>query len=179
MEPNQNQTLGKDNWFLAGLEALADGGPELLKAAKIARMLGVTTGSFYWHFRSVPDFRTELLEYWQECVVVALIREARAAEQDPALILAHLRKRILKSGAHPYDAAMRVWAEADPAVRETVACADAIRGTFLVEMLSKSGLSEEEARDRAGLIAAAWRGSLGDVRGPKYRLKLIGLAAAK
>ncbi len=178
MEPNGNHALGKDDWFLAGLEALADGGPELLKAAKIARTLGVTTGSFYWHFRSVPDFRTGLLEYWKECVVVALIREARAGEQEPAQILANLRKRILESGAHRYDAAMRAWAGADPSVQETVARADEIRGTFLLEMLRKSGLSEEEARDRASLIAAAWRGSLDDARGPEYRMKLIELAAS-
>jgi AcrR family transcriptional regulator len=178
MEPNQNRTLGKDDWLLAGLEALAEGGPQLLRAAKVARRLGVTTGSFYWHFRSVADFRAELLEYWKEGVVVALIRDARAGAQEPAQILADLRRRILESGAHRYDAAMRTWARADPRVRDTVACADEIRGTFLAEMLRKSGLSEEEARDRASLIGAAWRGSLDDVGDPDYRMKLVGLAAA-
>lgn len=175
---DQKRTLGKDDWFLAGLETLAEGGPHLLRAAKVARMLGVTTGSFYWHFRSVADFRTELLEYWKEGVVVALIRDARAGAQEPAQILADLRKRILESGAHRYDATMRMWARADPRVRATVACADEIRGTFLAEMLRKSGLSEEEARDRASLIGAAWRGSLDDVDDPDYRMKLVGLAAA-
>ena len=73
---------------------------------------------------------------------------------------------------------MREWARADPRVRETVVRADEIRGTFLVEMLTKSGLSEEEARDRARLIGAAWRGSVVDVDDPEYRLKLAGLAAS-
>ena len=75
MEANQNRTLGRDDWFLAGLEMLADGGPPLLRAAKLARILGVTTGSFYWHFRSVADFQTELLEYWKEDVVGACVAE--------------------------------------------------------------------------------------------------------
>jgi len=178
MEPNKIQRLGKDDWFLAGLEALADGGPQLLGAAKVARRLGVTTGSFYWHFRSVADFRAELLEYWKEGVVVALIRDAKAGAQEPARILADLRKRILESGAHRYDAAMRKWARTDPRVRETIARADELRRTFLVEMLSKSGMSEEEARDRASLIGAAWRGSLDDVSDPGYRMRLVRLAAS-
>lgn len=42
-------------------------------------------------------------------------------------------------------------------------------------MLRKSGQTEQEARDRANLIGAAWRGSaVGDA---EYRMKLIGLAA--
>ena len=178
MKRNRSRTLGKEDWFLAGLNALADGGPHRLRAARVARILGVTTGSFYWHFRSVEDFQTGLLEYWKDGVIVGLIRDARSSSKEPAQILADLRRRILESGAHRFDAAMREWARADPRVRQTVACADEIRRTFPVEMLSKSGLTEEEARDRANLIGAAWRGSVEDVDDPEYRMKLAGLAAS-
>ena len=178
MRRNRSRTLQKGDWFLAGLNALADGGPHLLQAAKVARMLGVTTGSFYWHFRSVENYQTELLEYWKDDVIVGLIHDARSTSEEPAKILADVRRRILESGAHRFDAAMREWARADPRVRETVVCADEIRRTFLAEMLSKSGLTEEEARDRASLIGAAWRGSVEDVDDPKYRMKLAGLAAS-
>ena len=36
-------------------------------------------------------------------MVVGLIRAAKASAQEPAQVLAELRKRILESGAHRYD----------------------------------------------------------------------------
>lgn len=160
-----------------GLETLAENGPEALKAARLARRLGVTTGSFYWHFGCVADFQSELLEYWKEGVVAGVIDEAKANTEGSAQLLAEVGKLILESGAHRYDAAMRIWARSDPRVEDTLREADEVRATFLVESLRKSGLSKQEARDRATLIGAAWRGS-GDLDDPNYRMKLIGIAAS-
>jgi AcrR family transcriptional regulator len=167
--------LEREDWLRTGLEALADGGPEQLKATRLARKLGVTTGSFYWHFESLAEFRSELLVHWRDDIILGLIRAARKAAQDPEQVLPELQRRILESGAHRYDAAMRKWARTDPLVEDTVAETDAIRATFLMEHLRKTGMSEQEARDRAQLIGAAWRGSQ-DVAEPKYRMRLIGLA---
>jgi len=177
MDPTHEPRLGREDWFRMGLEALAENGPEALKAARLARRLGVTTGSFYWHFGCVADFQSELLEYWKEGVVAGVIEEAKANAQEPAQILAELRKRILESGAHRYDTAMRIWARTNPRVGDTLREVDEIRATFLVESLRKSGLSKQEARDRASLIGAAWRGSR-DLDDPNYRMKLIGIAAS-
>lgn len=162
-----------------GLETLAENGPEALKAARLARRLGVTTGSFYWHFGCVADFQSELLEYWKEGVIAGLIDEAKAKAnaQKPAKVLIELRKRILESGVHRYDAAIRIWARTDPRVRDTLRDTDEVRATFLEETLRKSGLSKQEARDRASLIGAAWRGSR-DLDDSDYRMKLIGIAAS-
>jgi AcrR family transcriptional regulator len=177
MDPSQTSRLGKEDWFSMGLEALVESGPEALKAARLARMLGVTTGSFYWHFKCVAEFRSGLLEYWKEDVVVGLIRGAQASAEEPTQVLAELQKRILARGAHRYDSAMRSWALTDPAVRDTLRSADDVRARFLVEALQDCGMSQEDARDRANLIGAAWRGSQ-DVGDPDYRMKLIGIAAS-
>ena len=160
-----------------GLEALAENGPEVLTAAGLARSLSVTTGSFYWHFGCVADFQSELLEYWKECVVSGLIDTAKANAEGPAQVLIEIRKRILDSGAHRYDGAMRIWARTDPRVRDTLRDTDELRAAFLEETLRKSGLSKQEARDRASLIGAAWRGSR-NLDNPEYRMKLIGIAAS-
>jgi AcrR family transcriptional regulator len=179
MQSNQNRALRRDDWLLAGLDALATHGPQSLRAAKLARTLGVTTGSFYWHFDSVDVFRAELLVYWKEEVVERLISEARAASDDPSQVLAEIRKRILESGAHRYDSAMRRWAGTDDCVLETVRRADEVRGAFLTDMLRASGVNAAEARERASLIGAAWRGSVDDPGGPDSRMQLIRLASGK
>lgn len=177
MAATRKPKLSREDWLRAGLDALVEGGPEQLKAARLARRLGVTTGSFYWHFQDLGEFQSELLEYWKEDVVGGLIRTAKASAQEPAQVLAALRTFILESGAHRYDTAMREWARSDPLVRETVEKADDVRAIFLAETLRAGGMSEEHARDRANLIGAAWRGSQ-ELADPDYRMKLIRLAGS-
>jgi AcrR family transcriptional regulator len=177
MEATGKSRLSREDWFRSGLEALADGGPAALKSARLARKLGVTTGSFYWHFKALTEFQAELIEYWKQNVIQGLIHAAKEGAQEPAKVLAELRKRILASGAHRYDAAMRCWARNDARVRDAVRWADEVRVTFLKEMLCKRGMSEEEAQDRVNLIGAAWRGSQDQPGDPEYRMKLIRLAA--
>jgi len=46
MEPAGKPKLGRKDWLRAGLEVLAERGFGELKAARLARRLGVTTGSF-------------------------------------------------------------------------------------------------------------------------------------
>jgi AcrR family transcriptional regulator len=40
----------RSHWIGAGLDALATGGPEAMRVEALAQALGVTKGSFYWHF---------------------------------------------------------------------------------------------------------------------------------
>jgi AcrR family transcriptional regulator len=177
MEPTKQPKLGRESWLRIGLEALADGGPKELRAARLARKLGVTTGSFYWHFKCWDDFRSALLVYWKDDVIVGLMRAASEASPDPEQVLLELRRRILESGAHRYDAAMRKWARTDPLVEGTVRDTDALRATFLVEEFRKTGMNKQQANDRAQLIGAAWRGSQDEAE-PQYRMRLIRLASA-
>ena len=58
--------LTRPDWLLAGFQALAEAGPVALKAEPMARRLGTTKGSFYWHFADVPDFHRQMLSLWAE-----------------------------------------------------------------------------------------------------------------
>ena len=42
--------LAVDDWIQAGFALLADGGPNALRIDRLCERLGVTKGSFYWHF---------------------------------------------------------------------------------------------------------------------------------
>ena len=57
--------LSPDKWLTAGFEALVASGPSALAAEPLARALGTTKGSFYWHFKDVPAFQDALLAAWQ------------------------------------------------------------------------------------------------------------------
>lgn len=57
--------LGREDWLLAGLQALAREGEAGLRVEAVARGLGVTKGSFYWHFRDRAGWRQALLDWWE------------------------------------------------------------------------------------------------------------------
>ena len=73
---------------------------------------------------------------------------------------------------------MRDWARTDPLARDTVRSADEVRAIFLADTLHQTGIREDDARDRANLIVAAWRGSQRALD-PDYRMKLIEVATSE
>ena len=172
----RGSTLDRQDWFRAGLEALAKSGPRALRATTLARDLGVTTGSFYWHFEHVAQFRAGLLAYWHESVVMGVMRSAQARATDPSRVFGELGKYIQEAGTHRFDTALRAWAETDPEVKHAVERSDRERGAFMVQALRDAGLSEAEARDRVALIGAAWRGSQ-DLQDADRRMRLMALTA--
>ncbi|CAN0507682.1 unnamed protein product, partial [Phaeothamnion confervicola] len=54
------------DWVNAGLKALARSGFTALKADTLSKALGVSRGSFYWHFADVGAFHAAVLQRWRE-----------------------------------------------------------------------------------------------------------------
>ena len=53
-------------WIDAGLEQLTSLGQSALRAEPLSRHLKTSKGSFYWHFKDVPDFRARMLAHWRD-----------------------------------------------------------------------------------------------------------------
>ena len=172
MESSKSR-LAKSDFLNRGLDVLAADGPRSLTAARMARELNVTTGSFYWHFNTVDEFRDEMKKFWRDEVVVGIIVDAKEQAGDPASVLDEIGKVIRQRGTHRYDAAMRSWAESDGEAREVVRTADLLRRDLIAEVLQVAGANEEEAKDKSNLLGAAWSGSQ-DTE-PEYRFKLISM----
>jgi AcrR family transcriptional regulator len=58
--------LGLDDWIQAGFALLAEEGIKALKIDRLCDRLGVTKGSFYWHFDGMPSYRATLIQSWGE-----------------------------------------------------------------------------------------------------------------
>lgn len=54
-----------EDWALAALYALADGGERAVAVERIAKTLGVTKGSFYWHFPNRGALLEAALTLWE------------------------------------------------------------------------------------------------------------------
>ena len=64
MENRKSPRLTREEWILGVLEVLQERGVEGVKVVVIAQRLGVTSGSFYWHFKTKKEFIEQLVMFW-------------------------------------------------------------------------------------------------------------------
>lgn len=155
-----SQRVGVDDWIRAGYEILAEEGIKALKIDRLCERLGVTKGSFYWHFDGMPSYRSTLTAAWAE------LRDEDRRDFDemghlaPRDRLAAMMASLVSPRHWTLERAMREWARSDPAVAESVRESDrrvvaAVRHAFL-----DYGFDAEEADLRANAIFAAGIGFL-------------------
>ena len=63
---NDKATLTADDWERAALELIAERGVQALAIEPLARRMGITKGSFYWHFASREALLEQALHRWEE-----------------------------------------------------------------------------------------------------------------
>ena len=139
--------LGPEEWVRAGLTALAKSGASALKADTLATGLGVSRGSFYWHFADVPAFHAAVLKRWREVALENIIAEIETTS-DPLEALLH---RAFAGGSG-VESAVRAWATADAQARKAVEAVDAERIRYLQKLLVDAGIAPDVAAMRARVM---------------------------
>jgi AcrR family transcriptional regulator len=154
----KKQRLGRQEWIDAGFRALVMQGPEGLRVELIAKALGVTKGSFYWHFKDLSALQDAMLAYWEDAATHRII--ARAEALPPGLPrLAALAEAINlphdAQGGAGAETAIRGWGFAFAPAGTAVARVDEQRLAFLQTCLNDMNV---EASQNAALIYAAHLG---------------------
>ena len=150
----RDDRLGPAEWLDAGLKALAKSGVSALKADTLAKSLGVSRGSFYWHFADVPAFHAAVLHRWREVALENIIAEVDVATVD------RLEALLRRAFARPsrIERAIRAWATADEQARVAVEAVDGERTGYLRKLLIEAGLSPGVAETRARLLNWSYLG---------------------
>src|SRR6266568_671479 len=83
--------LSAQDWVNQGLKTLAKSGFTALKAEPLAKAMGVSRGSFYWHFADISAFHAAILKHWREIAAEAIIAgvEASAGHENQLSLLLH------------------------------------------------------------------------------------------
>jgi AcrR family transcriptional regulator len=144
--------LSRGDWIAAALDALTEGGVPAVAVEPIAKRLGVTKGSFYWHFKDRDELLAAALETWERERTEALIERLDSIE-DP-------RARLAEWARHAFgaDKALLVGlhAAADhPVVSPVLSRVTERRVEWLADLLREGGAPRSAARRRARLLYSA------------------------
>lgn len=148
--------LSANDWLDRGLKTLARSGFIALKAEPLAKAMGVSRGSFYWHFADIGAFHAAILKHWREVAAEQIIAnpEAASGQDNPIPIL--LRQAF--GGRLSLENAVRTWATVDPQARAAVQAIDRRRLSYVEKLLRDAGLAPEVARARAQILYWAFIG---------------------
>jgi AcrR family transcriptional regulator len=163
MAVGKREPLSAADWTEAALRALGRGGLAAVAVEPLAKSLGTTKGSFYWHFADRNALLQATLELWERRdtdQVLAGMDET----QDGATRLHNLVQLALLSiqrdatgGAGSIELALQASAS-DPRVATTLQRVTQRRLAALSRLYCALGLSQARARDHALLAYTAYLG---------------------
>ncbi|WP_435099794.1 TetR/AcrR family transcriptional regulator [Arhodomonas sp. AD133] len=153
------QSLTAEDWAQAALDAIAETGMKGLAVEPLARRLGVTKGSFYWHFANRRTLLVAALDLWERRETDEVLARA-AQETDPRKRLARLFRE-----ADGSQRAGRLYLTLANATENQVAAAVVRRVMehrmqFLRDCYADMGLDAQEASERAAMAYSMFLGTL-------------------
>ena len=80
-EARMADQLSAKDWLDQGLKTLAHSGFTALKAEPLAKAMGVSRGSFYWHFADIGAFHAAILAHWREVAAEQIIADVEAGAE--------------------------------------------------------------------------------------------------
>jgi AcrR family transcriptional regulator len=144
-------SLGREAWIAAACEVLAREGLDGVRVEPLAAKLGVTKGSFYWHFRDRAALLDALLEDWEMRATSSVIVLVDASSDSPAARLTELLRRTTSPvpGVPDVEHAIRAWGTRDPDVMRRLAAIDRRRERYVEDLLVGGGVDRSKAKHRA------------------------------
>jgi len=139
MADTGRKLLTRDDWLAAALEALAESGLDAVRVLPLSKRLGVSRGSFYWHFADWKDLLHSILEYWERSDTDSVIEQLPVAPKDPRQRLWRLMSLIVEGRLSRYDPAIRAWALYDTEVARVVRRVDGKRMAVVEGLFREAG----------------------------------------
>ena len=175
--------LTAQDWIDFGLRTLSHEGFDALKADVLARKLGVSRGSFYWHFADLDAFHSRVIARWKQVATEAIIADIERYRSREERLDALLRHAF--GGGAAVEVRMRAWAESNAAAARALADIDRRRRGYIERLLIEEGVAPATAAMRTQILywsylgAALSRSRLAGARLDRMvaALKAIGLGA--
>jgi len=152
-----SRRLRAQDWIDFALKTLAREGFQALKADVLARKLGVSRGSFYWHFSELGAFHTRVIEHWRQTATEAIIADLEKYDSREQRLDVLVRSAFGRSGL--LEVRLRGWAEENAEAARVLNDIDRRRKAYMERMLVEVGITPPLAAVRAQLLYWAYLGA--------------------
>lgn len=144
----------EDLWLDAAYDLLVTAGIDAVKVMPLAKKLGMSRTSFYWHFEDRDALLAALLKRWQAKNTDNLIAQTQLYAESFTEAMFNffdcwLVKDLFDSRL---DYAVRNWAQSDPAIRPVIEAADRKRIDAIIALFQRFGFKDELALARAHTV---------------------------
>lgn len=158
MKPKKSNQLNKSDWLKAALELLSSSGIGAVKIVPLAKNLGVTSGSFYWHFEHRPELYGALLEYWEREMTDKAIESAKKFAGPPEERIWNLMAEVMETGMARYDLAVWHWSQSDTTANDVFTRTMDKRFRFAAWMFEQAGFDAIQAETRGRMMVVYMMG---------------------
>ncbi len=146
--------LSRDDWLAKALDALSRSGGERPRIDSLVAEIGVTRGSFYWHFKNRADFVSQLVDFWHRESTLVVSEYLDDLPASPREKLRELMKMVFVEELTRHDNAVRNWALGEPDIRQRVKAGDRFRLNYVRRLFEDCGFDAEQADFRAGIFVS-------------------------
>ena len=140
--------LTREEWLSNALELLGEQGDSRLRIETLTQLMGVTKGSFYWHFKNRKDFVVSLAEYWIDRSTTGVLGALLAMKASPEEKLLELARLIDEEEWTRYDLPIRAWATHQPEVMKILRRADTFRRDYIRSLFHEMGFEGDDLDTR-------------------------------
>lgn len=158
-ERAEKQRLTAQDWELAALELMAEEGVAAVAVESLARRLGVTKGSFYWHFSQRDALIEAALKRWEETDTHNLVARVESIENPGKRLRELFRLTSREMRSHKIYAALLKAAD-HPVVAPVMDRVSQERMAYLARVFQQAGMDVDSATHRARLAYSAYVGLL-------------------
>ncbi|MDO9242510.1 MAG: TetR/AcrR family transcriptional regulator [Rhodocyclaceae bacterium] len=155
--PTAREALDRAAWIAAALDIVAQDGIDGLRVEGLAKRLGVTKGSFYWHFKDRRDLIDAVLDDWRAGRIRDIRKQTAAAPGNEEAALRHTIEVYAAAKNRKgisIEASIRLWARQDANGLAVVEEVDAERLECTRRLFLARNLPPAEAAARSALLYA-------------------------
>lgn len=144
----EGSTLTRQDWIDQGLRILAESGVSAVRVEPLAKQMGVTKGSFYWHFKNREELLTAIFQAWIALQTSGIIEQVEAKGGDAIAKLLYLFELAVEDDGR-VENAIRAWATNDAKIAPALADVDQRRLDYTKDLFLQAGFEPFDAIVRA------------------------------
>jgi AcrR family transcriptional regulator len=173
--PVRESPLQPENWIQAAFLRLSAQGVEAVRVELLARDLGATKGSFYWHFKDREDLLSRVMLQWEQ-EEMQWLEAAQEPGSGAAVRWARFIERSANLDRARLEISFRAWARRDNHVAIHVATIEAKRRAHVASVLRDVGFTPSTAEKWSELALLAYLGWIDkSTRDPEFHVAGRGL----